>query len=179
MEVIIQIIIVIVIISSVLKQIKAVSDKSGDLGKTKLPGQDVDEDDTVKPASRTARKPSAVVLPQEPVRSRPSPISFPVIIEHEEAAAEPGQSIHQIGEPEIPSVVDATDFNQTESTESEPYMPTGTGEETPSERIHSAAITASRSALQVPGFSGREVTNGIIMREILGPPVSLREGELL
>ena len=161
MDVIIQIIIVIVIISSVLKQIKAVSDKSGDLGKPKPPGQGFDMDDTVKPAARTTKNPSAVVLPQEPVRSRPGPISFPVTIEEEDFAA----------------VID-----QTDSSEIEPYMLDGTGEEMPPEPIQSDAFTSSRPAPPVNpylDFSGQEVTRGIIMREILGPPVSLREGELL
>ncbi|MFC1509707.1 hypothetical protein ACFL60_08525 [Candidatus Omnitrophota bacterium] len=182
MEVIIQIIIVIVIISSVLKQIKAVSEKSGDLGKPKTPGRDDDMDDTVKPMARTARKPSTAPYQQEPVPRQPKPIAFPVIIEHEEAFAETGQSFHRIGEPDVPTVFDQEEVNQTDSTESEPYMPAGTGEEVPSERIQYAALTASRPALPVsvvPGFSAREVTQGIIMREILGPPVSLREGELL
>ena len=161
MDVIIQIIIVIVIISSVLKQIKAVSDKSGDLGKTKLPGRDVDMDDTVKPTARTVRKPSAAPSPQEPVLRRPRPLTFPVNIEYEEADA----------------VV-----NEADSVELEPYMPDDTDAEMTSELIHSAALTASRPAPPVnpvPVFSGQEVTRGIIMREILGPPVSLREGELL
>ena len=169
MDVLVQIIVVIMIIFSVLKQIKAVSDKSGELGKVPPPGRDADMDDTVKPTTGTARKP------------------LPALSTHEPDLREFRTDVHRIekledsGELNFPSDIEAEYFDQPTSVELDTLIPDDAGAELLSELKHSAT-TASLPAKQVKpvlDFSGQEVTRGIIMREILGPPVSLRSEESL
>lgn len=166
MDVIINIIIVIFVISSVLKRFQEVSKKSGDV---------------TKPSPPLRERPDVPPLPHVTGDATPEPSTEPV-------------TQHNNREPEVKSLKDLVDYlkdeyQQVEAPSPQPELPVAAIEpepvlssiEQPSPMVSEKVLKVSRAELEPERaispsltFSSEQVVNGIILSEVLGPPVALR-----
>ena len=167
-EVIIQLIIVIVIIVSVMKRFREIAGKSKDLEKSPLPKPALDLFDVETPEEEPPVRPFPSLRPETLPKPRPVTPSWEVSSPEEESAT-----------------IDENTFeSRSEIQISESRFPAGVtqaGSSIPKTRTLAERPRATisperhRPYLPVLRFNQNQVVRGIIMSEILGPPVGLRE----
>ncbi len=170
MGTIIQIIIFLVIIASVMKRFKEISEKSKDLEKTTLPKPDLDLFEIETPEEEPPARPFAKPQFEPSPEMRPKPKTVTPLWE------------------ELPPVGESTTFEEetfesrSEIQVSESRFPDGITQASgsmpetriPAERHRATINTESRPYIPVLSFHQTQVVRGIIMSEILGPPAGLR-----
>lgn len=167
MDVIIQIIIVLIIIASILKRFQDVAQKGQDLDKKKIPDKLFEKLDMEESQKKTW--PETVQTPQQevPVDTSAEPVEVQTMFEKEPT--------------EVQTTIDEGIFE----TQPEPLIP---GEQVyydePARVMPPPAATMPKKAVYAEplkplmlGFTATQVTTGIVMGEILGPPVALRNVE--
>ena len=162
MGIIIQLIIVFIIIASVVKRFKEITGKSNELEKTKLPEQLFEMSDVERPQEGPIARPSPEPLSEEPVWEPSQPVKVPAGIDEDAFESRP-------------------EIEVSESRLSEGMTKVGglmpeirTFAERPRTMISPAR---RRPHIPVLRFNQNQVVRGIIMGEILGPPVGLRDRE--
>lgn len=178
MEVIIQLIIIFIIILSVLKRVKEASQKGQELDKGNIPGSILDMFDPDSEKGKAGQKPSATPSDQQEMPA--GEYSGPV-----EITGEPSK------EPLIPSEVPYEPVEAQEMVKKEIYDTQPDSLKPQEELFEEPVPETQKPVLSRPaqtvlreadkgldlGFTSPQVINGIIMREILGPPVSMRNDE--
>ncbi len=176
MEVIIQLIIIFIVILSVLKRVKEAGQKGQELDKGKIPGNILDMFDPEGAEGKAVQKPS----PSDQQEMSAGEYSEP-IGNSGELSKEPLIPSEVPYEPvEAPEIVEKDVFDtQPDSLVLQEELIEEPVPEIPKPDLLWPAQTFLREAdkgLDL-GFTGPQVINGIIMREILGPPVSMRNDE--
>lgn len=185
MEVIIQLIIIFIIILSVLKRVKEASQKGQELDKGNIPGSILDMFDPDSEKGKAGQKPSATPSDQQEMPA--GEYSGPVEITGEPSKEPLIPSEVPVIPPEVPyEPVEAQEMVKKDIFETQPDSLKPQEElieepvpEAPKPVLSRPAQTVLREAdkgLDL-GFTSPQVINGIIMREILGPPVSMRNDE--
>jgi len=176
MEVIIQLIIIFIVILSVLKRVKEVGQTGQELDKGKIPGNILDMFDPDSAKGKAGQKPSPADQQEMPAGEYSESV---------EISGEPSK------EPLIPSEVPYEPVEAPEIVEKD-ILDTQPESLLPQEELikeyvpiipKPVLLRSSQKVHREPGkgldlgFTGPQVINGIIMGEILGPPVSMRHDE--
>lgn len=158
MTTIIQIIIILVIIASVMKRFREISEKSKDLETTKMPKQLFEMPDVERPQKEPIARPSPEPLREEPVWEPSQPVKVPAGIDEDAFESRPGILVPESRFPE----------GMTQAGGSMPKI------RAYAERPRMMRSPERRPHIPVLRFHQTQVVRGIIMSEILGPPVGLR-----
>ncbi|MBN1294765.1 MAG: hypothetical protein JXB48_23215 [Candidatus Latescibacteria bacterium] len=157
MEILVQLIIVFIIIASILKRMQEISQKAKTLDKEKDLGQTIEMFGDENTPERAEQKPTG-----------PSGLDKPVITFPTESFEIPNMPLEDMFETSSEQVIGESEKILEEKVVEIP-LPTRHRLEKPFRMIPGECFK--------PGFSGSQVVTGIIMGEILGPPVSMRSNE--
>lgn len=176
MEVIIQLIIIFIVILSVLKRVKDAGQKGQELDKGNIPGSILDMFDPDGAEGRAGQKPSSAGQQEmpageysEPVEITGEPSKKPLI--PSEVPYEPVEAQEMVKKDIFGTQPDSLELQEELFEEPVPEIPKP-GLLRPAQTV----LREADKGLDL-GFTGPQVINGIIMREILGPPVSMRNDE--
>ena len=173
METIIQIIIILVIIASVMKRFREIAGKSKDLETTKLPKPVLDlfevETPEEEPPARPFAKPRFEPSPEMRPKPRPGTPSWEESRPVGESTTFEEETLESRSEIQVPE--SRFPDGMTQAGGSMPEI------RAYAERPRMMRSPERRPHIPVLRFHQTQVVRGIIMSEILGPPVGLRDRE--
>jgi len=162
MDVIIQIIVFIVIIITVIKRFKEVGEKSEDIRTSRVPHPQSGMRRQAQSVRPSAPAPSPRMESSRPERPPWAP-------EHAPSLEDLFETVMERGEPEADSIPEYHGYGE-ESPVPEIEAPPAVS---PAEQLPRIAVAVRQPELRL-SFGRQAVVKGVVMSEILGPPVGLR-----